>query len=186
MSFTHDDVQRIIQLLNTSHFDELHLEADGIKLDLRRNGAGAAQPAASASLAPARPAAVAAPASAVGSSAAPAAGNNAPPAPAAPGMASSNASAATGVAAAPSAAGLIDVRAPMLGVFYRAPKPGADPFVAPGAKVQPDTVIGIIEVMKLMNSVAAEVSGEVVEVLAKDGDLVEYDQVLMRVRATQG
>ena len=97
---------------------------------------------------------------------------------------SSNAAAAS--VAAGSAAGLIDVRAPMLGVFYRAPKPGADPFVAPGARVQPDTVIGIIEVMKLMNSVAAEVSGEVVEVLAKDGDLVEYDQVLMRVRATQG
>lgn len=184
MSFTHDDVQRIIQLLNTSHFDELHLEADGIKLDLRRNGAGAAQPAASASSAPARPAAVAAPVSAAGSAAAPAAGNNAPAASAALGMVSSNAAAAS--VAAGSAAGLIDVRAPMLGVFYRAPKPGADPFVAPGARVQPDTVIGIIEVMKLMNSVAAEVSGEVVEVLAKDGDLVEYDQVLMRVRATQG
>ena len=180
MSFTHDDVQRIIQLLNTSHFDELHIEADGIKLDLRRNGAGAAQPVASASPAPVRSASDAAPVAAVGSSAAPAAGNNAPAA-----TASSNAPAASG-AATSSAAGLIDVRAPMLGVFYRAPKPGADPFVAPGARVQPDTVIGIIEVMKLMNSVAAEVSGEVVEVLAKDGDLVEYDQVLMRVRATQG
>lgn len=170
MSFTHDDVQRIIQLLNTSHFDELHLEADGIKLDLRRNGAGAAQLGASASPAQARSATVAASVPAAGSSAASAAGNNASAAP----------------VAAASTAGLIDVRAPMLGVFYRAPKPGADPFVAPGAKVQPDTVIGIIEVMKLMNSVAAEVSGEVVEVLAKDGDLVEYDQVLMRVRALQG
>ncbi|OXR50103.1 acetyl-CoA carboxylase, biotin carboxyl carrier protein [Pusillimonas sp. T2] len=166
MSFTHDDVQRIIQLLNTSHFDELHLEADGIKLDLRRNGAGAAPLAASVSPAPTRSVDVAAPA----------------PAPAA---APSASPAASGVGAS-SAAGLLDVRAPMLGVFYRAPKPGADPFVAAGVKVKPDTVIGIIEVMKLMNSVAAEVSGEVVEVLAKDGDLVEYDQVLMRVRATQG
>ncbi|ROT46515.1 acetyl-CoA carboxylase biotin carboxyl carrier protein [Pusillimonas sp. NJUB218] len=164
MSFTHDDVQRIIQLLNTSHFDELHLEADGIKLDLRRNGAGAAPLAASVSSAPTRSVDVAAPA---------------------PAALPSVSSAASG-AGASSVAGLLDVRAPMLGVFYRSPKPGADPFVAPGVKVKPDTVIGIIEVMKLMNSVAAEVSGEVVEVLAKDGDLVEYDQVLMRVRATQG
>ncbi|WJJ94578.1 acetyl-CoA carboxylase biotin carboxyl carrier protein [Neopusillimonas aromaticivorans] len=52
--------------------------------------------------------------------------------------------------------------------------------------VEPETVIGIIEVMKLMNSVPANLRGEVVEVLAKDGELVEYDQVLMRVRAVQG
>lgn len=71
----------------------------------------------------------------------------------------------------------------MLGTFYSAPKPGAAPFVSVGDQVQPDTVVGIIEVMKLMNSTSAGISGEVVEILVKDGELVEYDQPLMRVRA---
>lgn len=71
----------------------------------------------------------------------------------------------------------------MLGTFFRSPKPGAEPFVAVGSQVQADTVIGIIEVMKLMNSATAGVSGEIVEILAQDGELVEYDQPLMRVRA---
>ena len=174
MSFTHDDVQRIIQLLNTSHFDELHLEADGIKLDLRRHGAGSA---ASAALAPVAAVASAPVASLTRALDGAAAGAGA----ASPALAPAQASAAT-------VAGghLVDIRSPMLGVFYRAPKPGADPFVMPGAVVQPDTVIGIIEVMKLMNSVSADVGGELVEVLVKDGDLVEFDQVLMRVRAVQG
>src|SRR5690606_8526408 len=79
-------------------------------------------------------------------------------------------------------ADLLEIRAPMLGTFYRSPKPGAEPFVTVGSRVQSDTVIGIIEVMKLMNSAAAGVSGEVVEILAQDGELVEYDQPLMRDR----
>ena len=82
---------------------------------------------------------------------------------------------------AAAASGLVEIKAPMLGTFYRAPKPGADPFVAIGSRIEPDTVIGIIEVMKLMNSVAAGVSGEVVEIVAPDAHLVEYDQVLVRV-----
>lgn len=175
MSFTHDDVQRIIQLLNTSHFDELHLELDGIKLDLRRHGAGS--PASAASAVPASTptpnlAAAAAPARTLSASA----------------SSASAASPSSPVAAAgtTTSGDLLEVRAPMLGVFYRSPKPGADPFVTPGTVVEPETVIGIIEVMKLMNSVPANLRGEVVEVLAKDGELVEYDQVLMRVRAVQG
>ena len=160
MSFTHDDVQRIIQLLNTSHFDELHLELDGIKLDLRRHGAGS--PVSAATVVPA---------------------STPSPSPAAAAASPSSPVAAAGVSAS---GDLLEVRAPMLGVFYRSPKPGADPFVTPGTVVEPETVIGIIEVMKLMNSVPANLRGEVVEVLAKDGELVEYDQVLMRVRAVQG
>ncbi len=70
----------------------------------------------------------------------------------------------------------------MLGIFYRAPKPGEPPFVEVGSKVGEDTVIGIIEVMKLMNTVHAGVKGTVVEILAANGALVEYGEVLLRVR----
>lgn len=82
----------------------------------------------------------------------------------------------------PTEPGLAEVPSPLLGVFYRAPKPGEPPFVQPGCKVVPDTVIGIIEVMKLMNSVRAGVKGEVIEILAENGALVEYGEILLRVR----
>ncbi len=75
-----------------------------------------------------------------------------------------------------------DVVSPLLGTFYRAPKPGAPPFVEVGAQVQEETVIGIIEVMKLMNTVRAGVSGTVSEILVADGALTEYGQALLRVR----
>jgi acetyl-CoA carboxylase biotin carboxyl carrier protein len=74
------------------------------------------------------------------------------------------------------------VAAPLLGTFYRAPKPGAAPFVEVGAEVEEDTVVGIIEVMKLMNSVRAGVRGIVVEFLVADGALAEYGETLLRVR----
>ena len=70
----------------------------------------------------------------------------------------------------------------MLGVFYRAPKPGEPPFVEVGSEVEEDTIIGIIEVMKLMNTVRAGVRGEVAEILAENGTLVEFDETLLRVR----
>ena len=82
----------------------------------------------------------------------------------------------------PSEAGLAEVASPLLGIFYRAPKPGEPPFVEVGAKVEEDTVVGIIEVMKLMNTVRAGVKGEVAEILAENAALVEYGEVLMRVR----
>ena len=78
--------------------------------------------------------------------------------------------------------GLVEVLSPLLGVFYRAPKPGEPPFVEVGARVEEDTVIGIIEVMKLMNSARAGVRGEVVEILAPNGEMVEHGEVLMLVR----
>ena len=167
MSFTHADVQNIIQLLDSSHFDELVLEMDGIKLELRRGGGGgggehAITPAAAPKAARASTPSAATPPSDSARSAAPAAAVAQP---------------------ASSGAGLQDIRAPMLGTFYSAPKPGAAPFVSVGDRVEADTVVGIIEVMKLMNSTSAGVSGEIVEILVKDGDLVEYEQTLMRVKA---
>lgn len=82
----------------------------------------------------------------------------------------------------PSELGLSEVTAPLLGIFHRAPKPGEAPFIEVGAKVDSETVVGIIEVMKLMNSVRAGVRGEVVEILVENGAAVEYGEILLRVR----
>ena len=76
------------------------------------------------------------------------------------------------------------VASPLVGTFYRAPRPGAPPFVKPGDRVEPDTVIGIVELMKLMNSVPAGISGEVVEMLVTDGTVVQAGDILMIVRPT--
>src|SRR5256885_15202944 len=73
------------------------------------------------------------------------------------------------------------INAPMLGTFYRAEAPGAAPFVDVGAKVGPDTVVCLIEVMKMMNSIPAGVEGTIVEVCAENAALVEFGQPLFRV-----
>jgi biotin carboxyl carrier protein len=75
------------------------------------------------------------------------------------------------------------VEAPMLGTFYRSEAPGEPPLVAVGDHLEPDSVICLIEVMKLMNHVQAGVSGTVVEVLAEDGALVEFGQPLFALTA---
>lgn len=160
MSFSHDDVQRLIKLLDSSHFDELHLEAEGIKLTLRRNGASSAAPAA--------PSTALAPAMATS------------PAAALPTRAAAAAPAAT--ATPTNDPTLIEIRAPMLGTFYGAPKPGADPFIAIGARVSTDSAVGIIEVMKLMNSITAGVRGIVTHLLVDDATAVETGQPLILLR----
>jgi biotin carboxyl carrier protein len=78
--------------------------------------------------------------------------------------------------------GAVTIDAPMLGTFYRAEAPGAPPFVEPGTHVEPDTIVCIIEVMKMMNSIPAGVSGVVMDVLAENAALVEYGAPLFRVR----
>ena len=85
-------------------------------------------------------------------------------------------------ARAVAAEGLVEIKSPLLGVFYRAPKPGEPAFVEVGDRVEADSVIGIIEVMKLMNSARAGVAGEVVEILATNGEMVEHGEALMLVR----
>ena len=84
-------------------------------------------------------------------------------------------------AAEPSNDGLHPIVAPMLGVFYRAPAPGATPFVEVGAKVEATTVVCLIEVMKMMNAVPAGVAGTIVEVCAANAEAVEYGATLFRV-----
>ena len=82
----------------------------------------------------------------------------------------------------PDREGMVEVKSPLLGVFYRAPKPGEPAFVEVGSRVEEDTVVGIIEVMKLMNSARAGVAGEVVEIVATNGEMVEHGECLMLVR----
>jgi acetyl-CoA carboxylase biotin carboxyl carrier protein len=77
--------------------------------------------------------------------------------------------------------GLVTIPAPMLGTFYRAEAPGKPPFVEVGKRVEPDTIVCIIEVMKMMNSIPAGVSGTIAEVVAENAELVEYGQPLFRV-----
>jgi acetyl-CoA carboxylase biotin carboxyl carrier protein len=80
-------------------------------------------------------------------------------------------------------ADLITVAAPMLGTFYRAEAPGAAPYVEVGDRVEPESVVCLIEVMKMMNAVTAGVSGTVVEVCAENAQLVEYGDPLFRIEA---
>jgi acetyl-CoA carboxylase biotin carboxyl carrier protein len=96
-------------------------------------------------------------------------------------------SAAVAVSAAPPVAAatrsdLVEVRAPMVGTFYRSPAPGEAAFVELGSRVNVGQTICILEAMKLMNELEAEQSGEVVEILVENGTPVEYNQVLMLLR----
>jgi acetyl-CoA carboxylase biotin carboxyl carrier protein len=153
VSLTAKDVGTIMGLLEASRFDHLRLEMDGLKLELSR-GASTASPAQSAM--PVADAQLPAPPE---------------PAPAiAPG------------ASAVVREGLVEVKSPLLGIFYRAPKPGEPAFVEVGDRVDEETIIGIVEVMKLMNSARAGVKGEVVEILGRNGELIEHGEVLMLVR----
>ena len=74
-----------------------------------------------------------------------------------------------------------EVKSPMIGTFYRKPSPEADSYVDVGSMVEPDTVVCLIEAMKVMNEIKAEVKGTIAEVLAEDGKPVEYGQSLFRI-----
>lgn len=86
------------------------------------------------------------------------------------------------VEAAPAEDEGITVKAPMVGTFYKAPSPEADAYVKVGDKVSSTSVVCILEAMKLFNEIQAEVSGEVVEILVDDGEMVEYNQPLFKLR----
>lgn len=84
-------------------------------------------------------------------------------------------------APAPTASNTISVEAPMIGVFYAAPSPGADPFVSVGSTVHVGDTLCIIEAMKLMNEVVAEADGTVAEICVQDGNLVEFGSCIMKI-----
>ncbi len=81
---------------------------------------------------------------------------------------------------------LIEITSPMVGTFYRAPNPGADPYVSIGSEVSQDSVVCIIEAMKVMNEIKAEAAGVIVEILVQDTEPVEYGQVLFLVEPAEG
>ena len=94
------------------------------------------------------------------------------------------ASAAHGPGASPPAektSNLIEIKSPMVGTFYRAPEPGADPYVKGGSRIAPGQTLCIIEAMKIMNEIESEVSGTIREVAVEDASPVEFGQVLFRV-----
>lgn len=76
----------------------------------------------------------------------------------------------------------LTINAPMVGTFYKSPSPEADPYVKVGDKVSNDSIVCILEAMKLFNEIQAEVSGEIVEILVEDGQMVEYGQPLFKVK----
>jgi len=151
-----EDVQEILRLLDAVRVDELHLETERFTLTLRRGADGEWTQQAQVLPVP--------DAGAARQPAQPAESPASPPA-----------------SLPPSAAHLRDVRAPLLGTFYRAPTPGAPPFVDVGSRVDVDTVVGIVETMKLMNPVAAGVRGTVVEICLADAQFAEQGAVLLRV-----
>lgn len=84
--------------------------------------------------------------------------------------------------AAPAEGGLVPIKSPIVGTFYRSPTPEAQPFVNEGSRVSKDTVVCIIEAMKIMNEIRAELSGTIEKVLVENGEPVEYGQPLYLVR----
>jgi acetyl-CoA carboxylase biotin carboxyl carrier protein len=164
VDLTSDDVQDILQLLDGLPFGEMHLRTASFSLWLRRSADGEwtqeLQVLAEPTMTPA-----ASPAEAAG----------APGTAEAPGPAG-------GAPDAPVPDGLRAVRTPLPGTFYRAPMPGAPPFVEVGSRVEPDTVVGIVETMKLMNSVCAGARGTVAEILLANAQFAERDTALMWIR----
>ncbi len=81
-------------------------------------------------------------------------------------------------------ANIVEIRSPMVGTFYRSPSPDAEPYIKVGDSIEPGKVLCIVEAMKLMNEIEAEVSGKITEIPAENTQPVEYDQVLFRVEVT--
>lgn len=169
MSLSSSDIRVIVDALQESDWDQASVVVGDVRIAVSRRGLPL--PGESAPGTPAAPrAAAAAPA------ASPAAAPPAAPAPAAP------APPVPTPAAPPAAPQGHVVTAPSVGVFWRAPEPGAAPFVEVGTAVQVGDTIGIVEVMKLMSNVAADIAGEVVAVHVENAAAVEFGTPLVTIR----
>ena len=153
MQLDHEQLHRLLKALGDSDIQEFRLEGDDFRLEIRRNLPGQAV------IAPvmAAPVAAAAPVKPLDSA-------SPPP------------------AATSTRSDLLEVIAPMVGTFYRAPAPGEPSFVEVGTRINVGQAVCILEAMKLMNELESEVGGEVVEILVDNGTPVEFGQVLMRVK----
>ena len=157
-----EELRELIALLRDNGLAELELENEGFRVRLRRDSAAGSSYVADAPQSAPAPAAASVPAP--------------PPAsgPTHPGThASTEASQDQDLHIIPS---------PIVGTFYRSPSPAADPFVKIGSNVEPESVVCIIEAMKLMNEIQAETSGEVVKIYVENGQPVEYGQPLFGIK----
>ena len=159
--FKIQEIREIIKLVDASTIDEFVYEADGSKVKLKKNG-GAVEV-----VAPKAVAAAPAPVVEQPKVAAPAAAPVKEEAPAAP---------------VANDADLHKITSPMVGTFYQSPNPDSPAYVKVGDKVGDETIVCIVEAMKLFNEIEAEIKGEIVEILVKDGQLVEYGQPLFLVK----
>jgi acetyl-CoA carboxylase biotin carboxyl carrier protein len=163
MELSEDDVLHILKLIDESKFDYFQLEVGELKITVSKGEPIPPSVSAQGVAVPqARPLAAETP-------------KAAPSAPIAQAT-------TAGLDAKAAAEGLVAIKAPLLGTFYVAPEPGAPPFVQAGALVTEDTTVGLIEVMKVFNSVRANVNGTVVQVVAQNGQFVEYGQTLFLVK----
>ena len=171
-----DHLRELLQLVAASDVAEVEIEEDDLKIVIRKQSPAAAPPASPQTIAYALPpAGYPAPMPAHGAPPPPA-----PQAPAQPAPAAAPAPAAS-AGAEQEADGGTEVRAPIVGTFYEAPSPEAEPFVSVGDHVSKGDVLCIIEAMKLMNEIEAEESGTIRKVLVENGTPVEYDQPLFIV-----
>jgi acetyl-CoA carboxylase biotin carboxyl carrier protein len=164
LALSDEDVSEILRIIDSSQLDELEIETPSFSLYVSRNpgpgpgpGPGRGRSRSSASPSPGPPQPLEAP---------PRPAQTAPP---------------QGPPAAVPTAASTEIEAPMLGTFYRTESPAHPPFVEVGDRVERDSVVCLIEVMKLMNHIQAGVSGTIVEILAQSGELVEFGQPLFRV-----
>ena len=205
MDLTNEDVTDILALLDSLPYDELDLQTPRFRLTLRRTPEGWTKAVRHELRRPwstfPRRAVPAAPADAPATGAmrppSPARRSNRhdgprsrwgsdaePPAPeAAAAMEHRCRSGGSDVPSVSSGDGLVAVRAPLPGTFYRAPRPGAAPFVELGSRVGADTVVGIVETMKLFNSVTAGAAGTVAEICLGNAEFADRGATLLRIRA---
>ncbi len=160
MSLTFKEVAEILKLIDASECDEVVLELEGTRLVVRRNTAATQSGGAPAVIASEEPA-------------------PAPPAPVEP---ESPAETKPSEPEAQGEPGLLDVRSPMVGTFYRRPSPDEPAFVEEGTQVKKGDTICLIEVMKLFTAVEAPEDGTIAEIVQQDGATIEFDQLLFRMR----
>ncbi|WP_018132460.1 acetyl-CoA carboxylase biotin carboxyl carrier protein [Effusibacillus pohliae] len=165
--FKMNEIRELVRLIDETSVTELNVEAAGTKLVIKKE-LGVAAPVAVQSAAVQAPAVV---------QAAPAPAAPAAAAPAEPAKAEEK-----GKVAPEEDPTLHKIVSPMVGTFYAAPAPGAEPYVRVGSKVNEKTVVCIVEAMKLMNEIEADVRGEIAAVLVENGQLVEYGQPLFLVK----